>query len=136
MISNTFQTNTFVQGMDCDTDITMLPNQRYRYAENIRVITNDEGTSGVLQGIEGVKKYISTLPSDETVIGTTTIDKYAVIVTVKTGGYNKIYRVTDFQNAELTSVVVLKGYLGLCTDLTVTPNIRSATLIYLFGICT
>ena len=24
------------------------------------------------------------------------IDKYAVIVTVKTGGYNKIYRVTDF----------------------------------------
>lgn len=123
MISNTFQTNTFVQGMDCDTDITMLPNQRYRYAENIRVITNDEGTSGVLQGIEGVKKYISTLPSDETVIGTTTIDKYAVIVTVKTGGYNKIYRVTDFQNAELTSVVVLKGYLGLCTDLTTTPNI-------------
>lgn len=123
MISNTFQTNTFVQGMDCDTDITMLPNQRYRYAENIRVITNDEGTSGVLQGIEGVKKYISKLPSDETVIGTTTIDKYAVIVTVKTGGYNKIYRVTDFQNAELTSDVVLKGYLGLCTDLTVTPNI-------------
>lgn len=123
MISNTFQTNTFVQGMDCDTDITMLSNQRYRYAENIRVITNDEGTSGVLQGIEGVKKYISTLPSDETVIGTTTIDKYAVIVTVKTGGYNKIYRVTDFQNAELTSVVVLKGYLGLCKDLTVTPNI-------------
>lgn len=123
MISNTFQTNTFVQGMDCDTDITMLPNQRYRYAENVRVITNDEGTSGVLQGIEGVKKYITTLPSDETVIGTTTINKYAVIVTVKTGGYNKIYRVTDFQNAELTSVVVLKGYLGLCTDLTVTPNI-------------
>lgn len=48
MISNTFQTNTFIEGMDCDTDIMMLSDKRYRYAENIRVITNDEGTTGVL----------------------------------------------------------------------------------------
>lgn len=123
MISNTFQTNTFVEGMDCDTDITMLPNQRYRYAENIRVITNDEGTTGVLQGIEGVKKYIASIASDETIIGTTTVNKYAIVITVKNDGYNKVYRIDNFDQNTLSLVVVLKGNIGLCSDLDETPNI-------------
>ena len=95
MISKTFQNNTFVEGMDCDTDISVLSNSRYRYAENIRVITNDEGTSGVLQGIEGVKKYTNSIPSTETIIGTTTINQYAVVITVDDSGCNRIYRITD-----------------------------------------
>ena len=123
MISNTFQTNTFVEGMDCDTDITMLPNKRYRYAENIRVITNDEGTSGVLQCIEGVKQYIASIASDETIIGTTTVDKYAVVITTKNNGYNKVYRIDNFDQATLSPIVILKGNIGLCSNLANTPNI-------------
>lgn len=123
MISNTFQTNTFIEGMDCDTDIMMLSDKRYRYAENIRVITNDEGTTGVLQGIEGVKKYQASIPSNETIIGTTTIANYGVVVTVDTDGCNRIHRITNFDSASPTSTMVLKGYLGLCQNLDETPNI-------------
>lgn len=123
MISRTFQNNTFVEGMDCDTDISVLSNNRYRYAENIRVITNDEGTSGVLQGIEGVKKYTNSIPSTETIIGTTTINQYAIVITVDASGCNRIYRITDFDQANPTQQVILKGYLGLCQDLDETPNL-------------
>lgn len=124
MISNTFQTNTFIEGMDCDTDITMLPNNRYRYAENIRVLTNDEGTSGVLQGIEGVAKIVgSASSSNRTIIGTVAIDKYIVIIEVDTTGRNWItrYEVNDGQITNMTPI--LHGYLGLCQDLDKTPNL-------------
>lgn len=123
MISRTFQNNTFVEGMDCDTDISVLSNSRYRYAENIRVVTNDEGTSGVLQNIEGVKKYTNSIPSTETIIGTTTINQYAIVITVDSSGCNRIYRITDFDQANPTQQVILKGYLGLCQDLDKTPNL-------------
>ena len=32
MISSTFQNNTFIEGMDADTDISVLSDKRYRYA--------------------------------------------------------------------------------------------------------
>ena len=63
MISNTLQTNTFIGGMNTDTDVTMIGDNQYRYAENVRVITNDAGTTGVLQNIEGVKSYTSYIPT-------------------------------------------------------------------------
>lgn len=65
MISNTAQVNTFTQGMNLDTDVNLLPNEQYRYAENVRVITNDGGTTGVLQNIESVRKYWDSLYKDE-----------------------------------------------------------------------
>jgi hypothetical protein len=34
-----------------DTDIMLLPNTQYRYAENVRIITNDDGNTGMLQNI-------------------------------------------------------------------------------------
>jgi hypothetical protein len=42
------QINTFAKGLDMDTDITMLPEGKYRYAENIRLITDADGTTGML----------------------------------------------------------------------------------------
>jgi hypothetical protein len=42
------QVNTFTAGMDMDTDVTLLKDNQYRYAENIRIVTNDGGTHGVL----------------------------------------------------------------------------------------
>jgi len=41
--------------MDLDTDLTMLPNNKYRYAENVRVLTNDSGTTGVLQNTDNIE---------------------------------------------------------------------------------
>jgi hypothetical protein len=48
MISTTAQINTFGSGMNMDYDVALTPEGEYRYAENVRIMTNDNGTSGVL----------------------------------------------------------------------------------------
>jgi hypothetical protein len=42
------QINTFSKGMNLDTDVAMLPEGQYRYAENIRLLADAESTTGVL----------------------------------------------------------------------------------------
>lgn len=42
------QVNVFTKGLNLDTDITMLPEGQYRYAENVRLITDADGTTGTL----------------------------------------------------------------------------------------
>lgn len=123
MISSTFQTNTFIEGMDMDSDVSIIQDSRYKYAENVRVVTNDGGTTGALQNIEGVKQYTGSIPSDETIIGTTTINDIAVVVTRMQSGFNKVYRITDFDTNTPKQKVILKGDIKLCEDLEKTPNI-------------
>lgn len=123
MISSTFQNNTFIEGMDADTDISILSDKRYRYAENVRVVTNDEGTSGVLQGIEDLEKYDWSISKQETIIGTTTVSQYIIIITVDWSGVNRVYRVSVLSNKKPVTTVILQGYLGLCRDLLKTPRL-------------
>lgn len=123
MISNTAQINTFVEGMNLDTDVNLIPNSQYRYAENVRVITNDNGTTGVLQNIEGVRRYSTVLPTNETIIGTTTVKDIGIVITRLENGFNKIYRVQGFDTNMPTVDVVCQGDLGLCQDLTKTPTL-------------
>lgn len=123
MTSNQAQINTFVHGLDMDTDVTVLPNDRYRYAENVRVVTNDSGTTGALQNIEGVRKYNASIPLNETIIGTTVINDMAIVVTTKDSGYNRFYRVKNFDTPNPSQEVILQGRIGLCADLENTPNI-------------
>jgi hypothetical protein len=66
------QVNTFTAGMDMDTDVIYLKDNQYRYAENIRIVTNDNGTHGVLQNIEPVSEYEEGIPENETVLGVAT----------------------------------------------------------------
>ena len=109
--------NTFNSGMDMDTDVAYLSSDAYRYAENVRIISNDGGTKGVLQNIEGVRPYDFNLPKNETILGVTTIDKYAVIITkIKHKTLNKVYRVEGFHTDDPTYKVILKGDFGLCSD--------------------
>jgi len=42
------QTNTFNGGLNLDDDITMIPKNQYRWAQNVRIVTDNEGTSGIL----------------------------------------------------------------------------------------
>ena len=123
MIASTFQQNTFTKGMDLDTDKSMIPHDAYREAENVRVVTNDSGTQFALQNIEGVKKYNLSIPSNETVIGTATINNIGIVITKTSDNINKIYRVTDFDQAAPTTKIILKGELGLCEDLSTHPSL-------------
>lgn len=123
MTAQSFQTNTFTSGMDLDTDVTMLANNKYRYAENVRLVTNDGGTTGVLQNIEGVKRYSSYIPIDETILGTATIHEIGIVITKTKDNKNKVYRITDFNSNAPTITVILKGDIGLCEDIDKTPNV-------------
>lgn len=83
-MTNTLQTNSFVGGMNMDIDIHAIPENQYRYAENIRIITDTEGTSGVLQNIQNIHTVDGGdfISEDEVVLYVVTVDKYAVILTV------------------------------------------------------
>lgn len=116
MISNTAQINTFTGGMNTDTDINLLPNNQYRYGQDVRIVTDDEGTSGVLQSVDGAKKYNYSIKNTERIIGTATINDIAVVVTKLNDEYNKIYRIENFNSPNLVSTVVLQGKLHLCED--------------------
>lgn len=124
MISNTFQANTFTGGLDLDTDINLLPDNKYRYAENIRIVTNDGGSTGILQNIDGAEQYISYIPTGEVIIGTVTVNNIGIVITkVSATQYNKIYRITGFDTNTPTITVILQGDLQLCLDLNTTPNL-------------
>ena len=107
------QTNSFVKGMNMDIDIHAIPENQYRYAENIRIITDTEGTSGVLQNIQNIHPVDGGgfISDDETVLYAVTVDKYAVILTVDSKNINRVYRVSDYNNLPLKNTVIIKGKL-------------------------
>lgn len=49
------QVNTFTGGMNLDDDITIVPKNQYRWANNVRLLTDNAGTTGILQNIEDVR---------------------------------------------------------------------------------
>ena len=140
-MTNTFQTNSFASGMNMDVDVNLIKDNQYRYAENVRIITNDNGTTGALQGIEGVRKYNGNITNDEVVIGATTIDKMAIIFTkvIVNGNYshNKVYRVEGFDDSTPKQTVVLQGDLKLCeypneTNISCVANYETDTNIKVY----
>lgn len=132
------QINTFAKGLDMDTDITMLPEGKYRYAENIRLITDADGTTGMLQNIEYIRQYGGGIPTDEQIIGTTTARTYdadtkgtvecGIVLTKKMVGakvYNTLYKVTGFKSQQLTSTIVTYGTLGIENNVSIVSNYES-----------
>lgn len=132
------QINTFAKGLDMDTDITMLPEGKYRYAENIRLITDADGTTGMLQNIEYIRQYGGGIPTDEQIIGTTTARTYdantkgtvecGIVLTKKMVGakaYNTLYKVTGFQSQQLKSTVITCGTLGIENNVSIVSNYES-----------
>ena len=132
------QINTFAKGLDMDTDITMLPEGKYRYAENIRLITDADGTTGMLQNIEYIRQYGGGIPTDEQIIGTTVTRVYdekingpvecGIVLTKKMVGakaYNTLYKVTGFQSQQLTSTIITCGTLGIENNVSIVSNYES-----------
>lgn len=138
-MSNTLQTNTFTGGLNLDTDITMVPNNQYRYAENVRVITDTDGSTGVLQNIQDVKLVEGGdfLFYDEKILATTTIDKYGIIITVDDAHVNRIHRVDNYDNPPLEHTIVVKGKLGYTVDsnIKIVANYESEGIIKLYIAC-
>lgn len=47
------QTNVFTKGMDTDTSDVLLNSSQYRYAQNVRITTDEDGFNGELHTIDG-----------------------------------------------------------------------------------
>lgn len=133
------QINTFTKGLDLDTDITMLQDGQYRYAENIRLLTDANGTTGTLQNIEHIRQYNSGIPADETILGTAVTRLYdentkgtiecGIVLTKKQlsngNTYNVLYKVTDFDSINIKSTPIVKGYLELENNVSIVTNYES-----------
>lgn len=130
------QINTFTQGMDMDTDISLLGEGKYRYAENIRLLADSDSSTGALQNIEYIRQYSTGIPQNETIIGTSStrwyhndkVQECGIVVTKQNQGnkiYNKIYVVSDFDSITPTNTVIVKGYLELENNLSIVSNYES-----------
>ena len=64
-INNNQQINTFTKGMDTDTSDMYIGEGSYRYAENLRVVTDEDSNSGELHVIEGTNKVFTIIPEQE-----------------------------------------------------------------------
>ena len=56
-INNNQQINTFLKGMNTDVSDALIDSSQYRYAENLRLVTNTESNSGELRLIEGTVPF-------------------------------------------------------------------------------
>ena len=52
-INKNQQTNTFVKGMDTDTSDILIESSKYRFAENVRITTDKDGSNGEIHMIDG-----------------------------------------------------------------------------------
>ena len=133
--------NTFHKGLNLDSDISVLDSNTLRYAENIRLVANGEGTSAVAQNSDYIQKCNFKLPSTvEKVLGTveTKYSKYvadqltvadcAVIFTKNSqnSSYtNSIYRI-DFNESTNDSIcVIAEGNFGWEDTLSLVSNYES-----------
>lgn len=89
-INQNQQTNTFLKGMNTDTSDFLLQNDQYRYAENVRIVTDNENNTGELHLIEGTNKILD-LPEGETIIATNYIRDIAVYITRSDSGW-RVYK--------------------------------------------
>ena len=138
-MSNIFQTNSFAGGMNLDTDIMLLPNTQYRYAENVRIITNDDGNTGMLQNIQDTLKVEGDIfeREGEKVLAVVTVDKYIIALTsfpFEDKIINSVYRISNYDNPPLTSVTVVSGELGYTesSSIKLVANYESDTNIKLY----
>ena len=56
-INNNQQVNTFVKGMNTDVSDALMDSSQYRYAENVRLVTNTDSNSGEIRVVEGTKEF-------------------------------------------------------------------------------
>lgn len=92
-INNNQQINTFTKGMDTDTSDMYIGEGSYRYAENLRVVTDKDGNTGELHLIEGTNIVSEVHGPGVQLLGFTSIRNY-IIEIVKRGSTWAICRRT------------------------------------------
>ena len=86
--------STFSGGMNADLDKSIVKDNQYRYAENIRVSVDGDGTFGAISPIEDQELVISNaFEGDDVLYSTSARDMSAVFTRNTSTGRSNIYRV-------------------------------------------
>ena len=132
MEEQNIQLNTFEGGMDMDTDVAFMSKNTYRYSQNMRLVTKDNGTNGIIQSIEHIRKYAqleeldqqniisvisARVPNDDFELVNT-----AIILTQDkmNKSHNHIYLVTNFNSNKLSCKCILKTIWHITKDNNIT----------------
>ena len=78
-INNNQQVNTFVKGMNTDVSDALMDSSQYRYAENVRLVTNTDSNSGELRLVDGTV-FISTHDDWVSILAMTAIRDMVVVI--------------------------------------------------------
>ena len=132
--------NTFLKGMDLDTDVTLVSKDSYIYAENVRIIVDSSSNTGALHAVEGLKllntnviqykyyekdilnnniveKYSNFTISKFNIIAVGVIRNYVCIIAEdkSTNNFNYIFRLKiNDENIDLT--LIASGYFNIGGD--------------------
>lgn len=114
---NLMQINSFLGGMNTDTSDSMIKPEQYRFAENLRLITNTDSNTGELHLIEGTGST-DCIKSDHKrdiikILAATSIRQYGIIVAQETDGWS-IYKFTKERESS-------ERIFGPCSDMIGTP---------------
>ena len=134
--SKDIQTNSFSGGMNMDVDVNFIKSNIYRYAENVRIITDSSGTSGVLQNSDGIEyKYKMEFENlGERIIHVDSIRNYCVVFTVDYFEINRIYRINFSLDYSDTSFFkkILESNLGIVTPVSSVMRHESSDSIKIY----
>lgn len=132
------QVNTFLEGMNLDSDITMLSDKQYRWAQNVRLLTDNAGTTGILQNIEDIRQYLGGLEISENILGTAVsrwyntdkekVEECGIVFTKELYEQNRInnlWIVTDFNSISPTWTLIVSAQLNVTDNVSIVTNFES-----------
>ena len=139
------QINTFTTGMDLDSSLYAIPNTSYRYASNIRILTDDDGSFASLNQMDTIYKYKLSLDLDGTVIGVATGKSYnyahqytnvayLMLRKEQLSGimYNSIVEVSEFDKQILHVVTICEGEWNISNEVQMVFNYEDDDLYKLY----
>lgn len=89
---NLQQVTTFTGGMNTDTSDSLIGNDQYRMARNVRLTTNTDNNTGELHAIEGTQITNIISEDGEQILALTSIKNYGIVITQDSQGNWYIYR--------------------------------------------
>lgn len=106
--------NTFSGGMNADLDKSIVKGNQYRYAENVRVSVDGDGTFGSISPIEDTELTIpNAFEGDEILHSVSSRDMAAVFTRNTSTGRSNIYRVIkDADSVAVKKVLSLSMNIG------------------------
>lgn len=130
------QINTFIGGMTTDMDESMIKDNQYVYAKNVRIVPSADGGTGSIQNLENIHSIlVNTLTEDDNIIGVGSIRDYIIVFTNKKSNkaYNKIIRI-DFTESELFPdwKVLSEGDFNIGEHLSIVTNYENADNIKVY----